>query len=349
MGDSRACDPQPTHHYLQHTSAIHLDQEKVERPSVAALQLHPSASPSPARFAQSYAQGLPLLVQSAQPHTYLLWYPLQQTARPAKLQPASALASPYPTVVVSPHCQSPPPERESTRQDVKKSFNHSSKARTQLDGNISGQNGVHRSASSMTSNGAPTMGGRREDQGTLPRNQRPSIVSQHSSSVPSTPLQLARQYESRSRSPSPNGGLGSHSPRSVSSEANGPMPTLRGGRAHRCKYETSAMFGRRRIPYVSSDTLEKAKEEPKKTLDPHEDEKLSGDMRELYDRLLPDQECADRRRDFVKKLERILHAEWPGNEFKVHVFGSSGNDLYTSESDGKPSCKSYCSGADKEP
>lgn len=335
MGDSRACNLQPTHPYLKHPSAINLDSEQVRLPAVAAQQLHPSLSPSPALSAQSYVQDLPLLVQAAPPHTYLLWCPLQQAARPAKVQLASALAPPCPTVVVSPHCQSPPTERENTRLDAKKSFTTLSKARTQLDGHSSVQNGVHRSAPPMTSNGALTMGGRREDHGTLPRNQRPSFVSQHSSSVPSTPLQLARQYESRSRSPSPNGGLGSHSPRSVSSEANGPMPTLRGGRAHRCKYETSAMFGRRRIPYVSSDTLEKAKEEPKKTLDPHEDEKLSGDMRELYDRLLPDQESTDRRRDFVKKLERILHAEWPGNEFKVHVFGSSGNDLYTSESDGK--------------
>jgi serine/threonine protein kinase len=54
-----------------------------------------------------------------------------------------------------------------------------------------------------------------------PRIQRPSIVSQHSNSVPWTPLQVARKYTTRSRSPSPNGGLGSHSPRSVSSEANG--------------------------------------------------------------------------------------------------------------------------------
>ncbi|KAF2751585.1 hypothetical protein M011DRAFT_455560 [Sporormia fimetaria CBS 119925] len=167
----------------------------------------------------------------------------------------------------------------------------------------------------------------------FPTSQRPSLVSQHSNSVPSTPLQMPRQYESRSRSPSPNGGLGSHSPRSVSSEANGPLPTLRTPRPRRCKYETNAAFGRRRIPYESSDLLEQPKEEPKKALDPHEDAKLSGDMRELYDRLLPSAESARRREAFVRKLEHILHTEWPGNEFKVHVFGSSGNMLYTSDSD----------------
>jgi DNA polymerase sigma len=89
------------------------------------------------------------------------------------------------------------------------------------------------------------------------------------------------------------------------------------------------------MPYDSSDILEKPKDEPKKSLDPHEDEKLSGDMRELYDRLLPSADSTARRHAFVKKLERILHTEWPGNEFKVHVFGSSGNLLYTNESDGE--------------
>jgi DNA polymerase sigma len=113
------------------------------------------------------------------------------------------------------------------------------------------------------------------------------------------------------------------------------MPTLRQGRRNGCKYETNSAFGKRRIPYTSSDVLEKPKEEPKKTLDPHEDEKLSGDMRELYDRLEPSKESTARRRQFVDKLQNILETEWPGNEFKVHVFGSSGNMLYTSDSDGK--------------
>jgi hypothetical protein len=197
----------------------------------------------------------------------------------------------------------------------------------------------------MTSNGVASMGLQREEGASYPRAQRPSIVSQHSNSVPSTPLQVARQYESRSRSPSPNGGLGSHSPRSVSSEANSTMPTLRSGRLYRCKYETNAANGKRRMGYDSADILDKAKETPKETLDHHEDNKLSGDMRELYDRLQPTAENTQRRDQFVKKLQAILESEFPGNDFKVHVFGSSGNMLYTSESDGRfctyfsdPSC-----------
>jgi DNA polymerase sigma len=81
--------------------------------------------------------------------------------------------------------------------------------------------------------------------------------------------------------------------------------------------------------------LERPKEEPKKALDPDEEKKLSGDMRELYDRLLPSPESDKRRLHFVDKLGRILRKEWPGNEFHVHLFGSSGNMLCTSESDGE--------------
>lgn len=112
------------------------------------------------------------------------------------------------------------------------------------------------------------------------------------------------------------------------------MGTLPRGRPT-CKYETAPAYGKRRIQYdIGDEILEKVKEEPKKALDPNEDDKLSGDMRELYDRLLPTQESEERRQKLVEKLERILSKEWPGNEFTVHVFGSSENMLCTSESDG---------------
>jgi DNA polymerase sigma len=73
---------------------------------------------------------------------------------------------------------------------------------------------------------------------------------------------------------------------------------------------------------------------PKKSLDPKEEDKLCGDMRELYDRILPSRESEERRGLFVKKLENILRAQWPGSDIKVHVFGSSGNLLCTTDSDG---------------
>ena len=74
---------------------------------------------------------------------------------------------------------------------------------------------------------------------------------------------------------------------------------------------------------------------PKKFLNPREEGKLSGDMRELYDRILPTRESDEKRARFVQKLDRILNQQWPGNEIKVHVFGSSGNKLCTNDSDGE--------------
>ncbi|KAJ4986147.1 pap 25a associated domain family [Stagonosporopsis vannaccii] len=265
--------------------------------------------------------------------------PFVQLARIDPVPPHPSTASPsHPTTVtVSPH-YSPPPEREEPRSLKPKPFVKTALTRQQLHGHSEQPSCVHTSAPNMTphdlrsSNSTPSK--RDEANMTPQRLQRPSIVSQHSNSVPSTPLQLARKYESRSRSPSPNSGLGSHSPRSVSSEANSTMPTLRLGRPFKCKYETNVgSLGRRRMPYESSDILEQAKEEPKKALNPHEDDKLSGDMRELYDRLQPSLENTRKRDRFVQKVQHILETEFPGNLSKVHVFGSSGNMLYTTDSD----------------
>ena len=95
-------------------------------------------------------------------------------------------------------------------------------------------------------------------------------------------------------------------------------------------------FSRRRIPYsIGGDQLERAKVPPKKFLSPDQEYNLSTDMRELYDRILPSKESDEKRAKFVQKLEKILNDQWPGNEIKVHVFGSSGNMLCTSDSDGK--------------
>ncbi|KAF2821374.1 hypothetical protein CC86DRAFT_103214 [Ophiobolus disseminans] len=275
---------------------------------------------------------------------FLLLHPFLQLARiDERHPPAVHSLLPCPAVIVSPHSLSPPPQRDSARVLPKKPAKTAA-ATSIADGHKEAQSSVQPSTSTMTPNGVPKphtklAASKREEAGApmhtqTARMQRPSIVSQHSNSVPSTPLQVARRLDSRSRSPSPNGGLGNHSPRSVSSEANSTMPTLRPARPFQCKFETNVgALGRRRMPYHSSDILDKAPEEPKKTLDPHEDGKLSGDMRELYDRLQPDQENTDLRNRFVGKVQRILETEFPGNEFRVNIFGSSGNMLWTSDSD----------------
>lgn len=71
----------------------------------------------------------------------------------------------------------------------------------------------------------------------------------------------------------------------------------------------------------------------KENLSREEGEKLSADMQNLYTELLPSPESDDRRRQLVRKLETLFNEQWPGNNIKVHVFGSSGNKLCSSDSD----------------
>ena len=171
----------------------------------------------------------------------------------------------------------------------------------------------------------------------MPDPSRPSLASQQSSSLPSTPYQHARKLSDEARAPSPSKGIQiSPLSRSAHSESDStPRPTGRGTYLTGCKYETATALGRRRIQYsVGGEKLERASTMPKKYLDPKEEGKLSGDMRELYDRILPSRESEERRAKFVKKLDFILNSQWPGNNIKVHVFGSSGNMLCTSDSDG---------------
>ncbi|KAF2804029.1 uncharacterized protein BDZ99DRAFT_452531 [Mytilinidion resinicola] len=304
-------------------------------PQKASFAFHETPPAAAHRAAQESAPALLCppssnLLQS--PHPTLLLNPLVSLVHLNNFYQKYQLVTQPPTGIVSQHPPNPNAERDLTRNGARKQPVKSAQSRQKLNGNNSSKTPVHAGGVPMTPVDASGMGSIREEEYPYPLSQRPSIVSHNSSSVPSTPHQYPREFVSRSRSPSPNGGLGSHSPRSVSSEANGHLPTLRKPRQG-CKYETNVAFGRRRIPYTSSDTLEKAKEEPKKALDPHEEKKLSGDMRELYDRILPTPESEQRRVKFVQKLENLLRREWPGYEFKVHVFGSSGNLLCTSESD----------------
>lgn len=166
----------------------------------------------------------------------------------------------------------------------------------------------------------------------------PHLTNHHSSSLPTTPDLRARKISFGARSPSPEKQRRNASPKSThsdtqnSSRSRSKAPSVAG-----CKFETGMAFSRRRIPYsIGGDQLERPKVMPKKYLNPQEEGKLSGDMRELYDRLLPSEESNRRRAKFVQKLEHILNQQWRDSEIKVHVFGSSGNMLCTSDSDGEP-------------
>lgn len=159
-----------------------------------------------------------------------------------------------------------------------------------------------------------------------------------SSSVPSTPQQRARNLSFASRDPSPTAGQ-SHSPRSVYSEPNGgiaSLPVRQQLPMRPCRFETAQFKQRRRMPYsLGSDRLEKINPEKiKSKLSEDEERKLSTDMRELYDRILPSPSVEENRNKLVAKLESMFNEEWPGHDIRVHRFGSSGNLLCSDDSDG---------------
>ncbi len=160
---------------------------------------------------------------------------------------------------------------------------------------------------------------------------RPALKSQQSTSLPSTPNQRPRDRVSPSRSPSAKRNTSNPSPRSLHSDSL-PLPPQRprGG----CKYETGMAYAKRRVPYsLGPDKLDADPEVPKAVLSTAEDARLTGDMRELYNRLLPSQESEERRKRLVEKLKLILKTQWPGYKTKVNVFGSTGNKLGSTDSD----------------
>ncbi|GJC97331.1 PAP 25A associated domain family [Colletotrichum higginsianum] len=89
------------------------------------------------------------------------------------------------------------------------------------------------------------------------------------------------------------------------------------------------------MPYsIGSDKLERTSPDKiKSKLSEDEERKLTTDMRELYDRLTPTEKVEENRQKLVVKLEKIFNEEWPGNDIRVHLFGSSGNLLCSDDSD----------------
>ena len=155
----------------------------------------------------------------------------------------------------------------------------------------------------------------------------------HSRSMPSTPSHTLHPTSGRPRSPSLGRTLNNSSPRSAHSDSSQTTPAVR--RIHGgCKYETAMARARRRVPYsLGPDKLETVPSKNRKKLGVEEEERLSKDMRDLYQQLLPSSESEAHRAQLVEKLERLLKTRWPTASIKVNVFGSSGNDLGTSDSD----------------
>ncbi|KAF2862455.1 hypothetical protein K470DRAFT_269093 [Piedraia hortae CBS 480.64] len=161
---------------------------------------------------------------------------------------------------------------------------------------------------------------------------RPQMQAQTSSSVPSTPFRQPRDVRFHSRSPSPGQKLNHVSPRCADPAA---KLVPRSAASDLCKFETTAEVGKRRMPYNQENEHAPPTPDtpPKTVLEPYEEDKLSGDMRELYDWLLPSRDSEERRAQLVQKLESMMNEEWPGHNIRVNMFGSSGNLLSSSESD----------------
>lgn len=280
-----------------------------------------------------------------------LWIPQQSNIYHAQLLHYNKLISPtrggglqtppLPPVVTSPPVQAAPRSRTSSRASLKEHTPGKSTA-SSGNGSRSSQN-FEKNRLVITSKDAPAkMPARQAAESSKNWAQRTAVLSTspqgqtHSSSVPSTPHQHARQFSFESRDPSPNAGT-NHSPRSAYSETNSTLPSLRPlpPRLGGCKYETSQINSRRRIPYsVGSDRLEKL---DMRTVAPklgeEEEENLAKDMKEMYDKLLPTDQVEENRKRLVEKLEKIFNEEWPGHDIKVHLFGSSGNLLCSDSSD----------------
>ncbi|RBQ84346.1 hypothetical protein VDGD_02698 [Verticillium dahliae] len=168
-----------------------------------------------------------------------------------------------------------------------------------------------------------------------PRGGHKHAIQPHSNSVPSTPQQHARNFSYESREPSPTAN-NNHSPRSAYSETNSALPSLRPlVPTITCKFETSSYNFKRRMPYnIGSGVCEKVDAVKIKTkLTEEHERKLTSDMRELYDRLLPTPKVEENRQKLVAKLQKIFNDEWPGHDIRVHLFGSSGNLLCSDDSD----------------
>ena len=163
---------------------------------------------------------------------------------------------------------------------------------------------------------------------------RPRLIPQQSNSVPSTPRQHPRDFAFNVRTPSPAAQDGSRSPQSAVSEAVRPLPTSRAVVSNNCRF-MSTQTSRRRMPYtIGTDRLERDVN-VKVVLDVEEEKRLSESMSMLFKQLLPTPETQANRGRVVSKLQTILTNAWPEKSIQVAIFGSSGNLLCTTESDGR--------------
>lgn len=171
-------------------------------------------------------------------------------------------------------------------------------------------------------------------EGTFMHRRSSSAVVQ-SNSLPSTPIQHARDRALGTSTPPPTGRgrAGSHSPRSRNTALVKPMPSLTNVSPN-CRF-MSTQTSRRRIPYsIGSDPLDQEFCPPKEKLEAHEEQKLNSELEALFQILEPSQENLAQRERMITKLRHLLDEELPDKNVQVSMFGSSGNLLWTRKSDG---------------
>lgn len=280
-----------------------------------------------------------------------LWLPQQSNIFQAQLLHYNTLISPtrggglqtapLPPVVSSPNVQASPRSRTSSKASTRDGA--AGKSTTQGGNGSRSRRNSEKARSAVTNKDTTAkMAPKQNPESAKNSTQRPPAMSSspknqsYASSVPNTPHQHARKFSFESRDPSPNDG-GNHSPRSVYSETNSALPSLRPlpPRLGGCKFETAQINSRRRIPYsVGSDRLEKLDlRTVKNKLSGKDEDTLTKDMREIYNKLLPTDKIEKNRKALVDKLEEIFNDEWPGHDIRVHLFGSSGNLLCSDDSD----------------
>lgn len=348
--DARASTSEPQHSFHSSswstaaTSAVTSPASFIASDGSADAAIAPVASP--ASF-HSHLDFLPFLFpqQSNVYHAQLLHY--NKLVSPSR-GGGGLQTPPLPPVVSAPHVHTGSRSRSSSKVSLKDA--QAGKAAASGGHGSKTQAKQEKSRSVVTSRDAPTrmpakqlaaepsMGVSQRSAAAAAASAASSAQGQsHSSSVPSTPHQHARQFSFDSRGPSPTA-PNSHSPRSAYSETNSTLPSLRplpprfGG----CKYETAQMNSRRRIPYsVGNERLEKLDlRNVKAKLSEDEEKSLATDMGVIFDRLLPTDAVDANRTKLVGKLERMFNEEWPGHDIRVHLFGSSGSLLCSDDSDG---------------
>lgn len=175
---------------------------------------------------------------------------------------------------------------------------------------------------------------RTEERPTSPRSTMPSSAPQQSSSVPSTPPQHARDSPFTGRPPSPSNRRASTSPSSAKSESTRMSNLRRGTLGNECRYMTT-QTSRRRIAYsIGSDLLDPPRDPPQHHQNPEQHRRLSKNIDHLFESLLPSEPSQDTRNRILDKLRKIISNGLSDKGFDVHIFGSSGNMLFTDMSDG---------------